>query len=76
MSVPDKQGESFGKSCSFQVPYNITGWLEKNIDPLKDTVVDQLKKGSNELIVEVCLEYGYQANYILKIIIHPFTDLG
>merc|ERR1712180_165940 len=33
------------------VNYNITGWLEKNKDPLNDTVVDQLKKGTNELIV-------------------------
>merc|ERR1719153_903903 len=32
------------------VPYNLTGWLEKNKDPLNDTVVDQLKKGSNEVI--------------------------
>ncbi|CAL4134764.1 unnamed protein product, partial [Meganyctiphanes norvegica] len=33
------------------VNYNITGWLEKNKDPLNDTVVDQLKKGTNELVV-------------------------
>merc|ERR1719446_520779 len=32
------------------VPYNLTGWLEKNKDPLNDTVVDQLKKGSNEVV--------------------------
>merc|ERR1719494_1723586 len=32
------------------VSYNLTGWLEKNKDPLNDTVVDQLKKGSNEII--------------------------
>jgi myosin heavy chain 6/7 len=33
------------------VAYNITGWLEKNKDPLNDTVVDQWKKGTNELVV-------------------------
>jgi len=32
------------------VAYNLTGWLEKNKDPLNDTVVDQLKKGDNEVI--------------------------
>ncbi|KAK3868073.1 hypothetical protein Pcinc_026508, partial [Petrolisthes cinctipes] len=32
------------------VSYNLTGWLEKNKDPLNDTLVDQFKKGSNELI--------------------------
>ncbi|XP_077491058.1 myosin heavy chain isoform X34 [Amblyomma americanum] len=32
------------------VPYNLTGWLEKNKDPLNDCVVDQFKKGSNALL--------------------------
>ncbi|KAK8374420.1 hypothetical protein O3P69_015634 [Scylla paramamosain] len=32
------------------VSYNLSGWLEKNKDPLNDTVVDQLKKASNELL--------------------------
>lgn len=36
-----------------QVPYNISGWLEKNKDPLNDTVVDQFKKGSNKLLTEI-----------------------
>jgi len=35
------------------VTYNLTGWLEKNKDPLNDTVVDLLKKGTNTLIVTV-----------------------
>ncbi|CAL1296899.1 unnamed protein product [Larinioides sclopetarius] len=35
------------------VPYNITGWLEKNKDPVNDTVVDQCKKGSNKLLQEI-----------------------
>lgn len=34
----------------FQVPYNLSGWLEKNKDPLNDTVVDQYKNGHNELV--------------------------
>ena len=33
------------------VSYNVTGWLEKNKDPVNDTVVDILKKGSCELMV-------------------------
>merc|ERR1719283_790375 len=32
------------------VSYNLSGWLEKNKDPLNDTVVDMLKKGNNEII--------------------------
>jgi len=32
------------------VSYNLSGWLEKNKDPLNDTLVDQLKKGNNEIV--------------------------
>merc|ERR1712038_1779520 len=32
------------------VSYNVTGWLEKNKDPVNGTVVDILKKSSNELL--------------------------
>lgn len=35
------------------VPYNLTGWLEKNKDPLNDCVVDQFKKGSLQLLAEI-----------------------
>ncbi|KXJ68998.1 hypothetical protein RP20_CCG000603 [Aedes albopictus] len=38
------------------VSYNITGWLEKNKDPLNDTVVEQFKKGENALLVEIFTE--------------------
>ena len=38
------------------VSYNITGWLEKNKDPLNDTVVEQFKKGENSLLVEIFSE--------------------
>jgi len=33
------------------VSYNVTGWLEKNKDPVNDTVVDVLKRAGNELLV-------------------------
>jgi len=33
------------------VSYNVTGWLEKNKDPVNDTVVDVLKRASNNLLV-------------------------
>jgi myosin heavy subunit len=38
------------------VAYNVTGWLEKNKDPLNDTVVEQFKKGSNVLLSEMFSE--------------------
>merc|ERR1712226_1306536 len=32
------------------VSYNLTGWLEKNKDPLNDTVIQLFKTGSNALL--------------------------
>ena len=37
------------------VSYNLTGWLEKNKDPLNDTVVELMKNGSNALLIK-CFE--------------------
>merc|ERR1719284_2018256 len=44
------------------VSYNVTGWLEKNKDPVNDTVVDILKKGSNALLVHLWREHPGQSN--------------
>ncbi|KAG8196053.1 hypothetical protein JTE90_007800 [Oedothorax gibbosus] len=35
------------------VPYNLNHWLEKNKDPLNDTVVDQFKHASNKLLNDI-----------------------
>jgi myosin heavy subunit len=43
------------------VSYNITGWLEKNKDPLNDTVVDQFKKSSNRLLTEIFADHPGQS---------------
>jgi myosin heavy chain 6/7 len=42
------------------VSYNVTAWLDKNKDPVNDTVVDLLKKGSNELMVVLWKEHPGQ----------------
>merc|ERR1712226_1479373 len=34
------------------VSYNLTGWLDKNKDPLNDTIVEMIKNGSNSLAIE------------------------
>merc|ERR1740128_1295760 len=34
------------------VSYNLTGWLEKNKDPLNDTIVEMIKNGSNQLAID------------------------
>lgn len=46
---------------STQVSYNISGWLEKNKDPLNDSVVDQYKKGTNKLLVEIFADHPGQS---------------
>jgi myosin heavy chain 6/7 len=37
------------------VSYNVTGWLDKNKDPVNDSVVDVLKRGTCELL-KLCWE--------------------
>merc|ERR1711994_91654 len=43
------------------VSYNVTGWLEKNKDPVNDTVVDCLKRGSCELMKTVWADHPGQS---------------
>merc|ERR1719158_1168112 len=42
------------------VSYNVTGWLEKNKDPVNDTVVDVLKNSANALLVHLWREHPGQ----------------
>merc|ERR1712141_315074 len=44
------------------VSYNVTGWLEKNKDPVNDTVVDVLKQGQCSLLVHLWREHPGQTN--------------
>uniref|UniRef100_A0A3Q2TYC2 Myosin-7 n=1 Tax=Fundulus heteroclitus TaxID=8078 RepID=A0A3Q2TYC2_FUNHE len=39
------------------VPYNITGWLDKNRDPLNETVVTLFQKSSNKLLAGLFEDY-------------------
>uniref|UniRef100_A0A0K2TA41 Myosin heavy chain 1 [Tribolium castaneum] n=2 Tax=Lepeophtheirus salmonis TaxID=72036 RepID=A0A0K2TA41_LEPSM len=42
------------------VSYNVTNWLEKNKDPLNDTVVDVLKHANNALLVHLWRDHPGQ----------------
>merc|ERR1711937_39052 len=42
------------------VSYNLTGWLEKNKDPLNDTIVEMMKNGSNSLIIQCFADHPGQ----------------
>merc|ERR1712042_379320 len=42
------------------VSYNVTGWLEKNKDPLNDTIVEMIKNGSNSLMIRCFADHPGQ----------------
>merc|ERR1719264_32586 len=48
------------------VSYNLTGWLEKNKDPLNDTVIELFKNGSNKLLIECFHDYPGQPLEVKK----------
>merc|ERR1711994_652101 len=48
------------------VSYNLTGWLEKNKDPLNDTVVQLMEDGSNALLVECFIDHPGQPTEVKK----------
>merc|ERR1711868_279901 len=42
------------------VSYNLTGWLEKNKDPLNDTIVEMIKNGGNSLATQCFADHPGQ----------------
>merc|ERR1719273_1471292 len=48
------------------VSYNLTGWLDKNKDPLNDTIVELMKNGSNGLLVECFADHPGQPLEVKK----------
>merc|ERR1711970_591448 len=42
------------------VSYNVTSWLEKNKDPLNDTIVEMIKNGSNSLAIQCFADHPGQ----------------
>merc|ERR1712020_435702 len=58
--APDKHAHFAIIHYAGTVSYNVTAWLEKNKDPLNDTVVDVLKRASNELLVFLWREHPGQ----------------
>merc|ERR1711881_316807 len=42
------------------VSYNLTSWLEKNKDPLNDTIVELIKNGSNGLAIQCFADHPGQ----------------
>merc|ERR1719340_400361 len=61
MSKTDKDAHFAIVHYAGTVSYNLTGWLDKNRDPINDTVVDLLKKTKNcSLMVEIYSDHPGQ----------------
>merc|ERR1711915_972463 len=68
-----KQPGSKDKSAHFAIAhyagivnYNLSDWLTKNKDPVNDTVVDQLKKSTNALVVYLFRDHPGQPEEEVK----------
>merc|ERR1712223_1674503 len=48
------------------VSYNLTGWLEKNKDPLNDTIVEMIKNGGNALMIQCFADHPGQPLEVKK----------
>merc|ERR1712001_587674 len=48
------------------VSYNLTSWLEKNKDPLNDTIVEMIKNGSNSLAIQCFADHPGQPLEVKK----------
>merc|ERR1719510_498067 len=64
--APDKNAHFGVSHYAATVSYNLTGWLEKNKDPLNDTVVELMKNGSNALLVECFIDHPGQPTEVKK----------
>merc|ERR1711993_138260 len=66
MSAPDKNAHFGVIHYAATVSYNLTGWLDKNKDPLNDTVVELMKQGSNALLVQCFIDHPGQPMEVKK----------
>ena len=55
------------------MPYNIIGWLDKNKDPLNETVVAVFQKSQNKLLASLYENYVSSTSGEKQP--HPFFDL-
>lgn len=69
-SKPPKENQAEAhfaiKHYAGSVRYNVTNWLEKNKDPLNDTLVGTMKNSENKLLIEVWKDYTTQEEVLAK----------
>merc|ERR1712061_143875 len=64
--APDKDAHFGVIHYAALVSYNLTQWLEKNKDPMNDTVVELMKNGSNKLLIECFRDHPGQPTEVKK----------
>merc|ERR1739844_383307 len=65
-SATDKNAHFACVHYAGTVSYNVTGWLEKNKDPVNETVVEILKQGNNDLMKHLWREHPGQPTEVKK----------
>merc|ERR1739842_41169 len=65
-SATDKNAHFACVHYAGTVSYNVTGWLEKNKDPVNETVVEILKQGNNELMKHLWRDHPGQPTEVKK----------
>merc|ERR1739848_841808 len=64
--APDKDAHFGVSHYAAMVSYNLTAWLEKNKDPINDTVVELMKNGSNKLLIQCFIDHPGQPTEVKK----------
>merc|ERR1719412_632764 len=64
--APDKDAHFGVIHYAALVSYNLTAWLEKNKDPINDTVVELMKNGSNKLLIQCFIDHPGQPTEVKK----------
>merc|ERR1719174_2248664 len=65
-SATDKNAHFACVHYAGTVAYNVTGWLDKNKDPVNETVVEILKQGTNNLMKHLWREHPGQPTEVKK----------
>merc|ERR1719509_469363 len=65
-SATDKNAHFACVHYAGTVAYNVTGWLDKNKDPVNETVVEILKQGTNDLMKHLWREHPGQPTEVKK----------
>ena len=66
---------SHSLSLHYQVDYTVEGWLDKNKDPLNESVVELFKKSSETLIAHLWSDYTVESGCDIHVHVHIYPYL-